>query len=73
VEAVVLDLESVPSLDVSAARMLGAVSEDLLRAGVEVRLTRVVGQVRDILEAALPDPPAIYPTITAALAGRRSR
>lgn len=69
VGAVVIDLESVPSLDVSAARMLGAVSEDLRRAGVEVRLARVVGQVRDILEAALPDPPPIYPTITAALAG----
>ena len=35
VNVVVLDLESVPSLDVSAARMLGRISEDLKRDGIE--------------------------------------
>jgi sulfate permease, SulP family len=72
VKVVVLDLESVPSLDVSAASMLGAVTEDLRRAGVEVRLARVVGQVHDILDAALADPPPIFATIAAAVAGREA-
>ena len=49
-------------LDVSAARMLGALTDDLGRTGVEVRLARVVGQVHDVLDhrphrpaSALPD------------------
>jgi anti-anti-sigma factor len=44
VRVVVLNLEAVPSLDVSAARMLASVAEDLRREGVELRLARVVGQ-----------------------------
>jgi sulfate permease, SulP family len=68
VEVVVLDLESVPTLDVSAARMLGAVVKDLHRSGVEVRLAHVVGQVHDVLATTLPDPPTLYPTVAAAIA-----
>ncbi len=70
VEVVVLDLESVPVIDVSAARMLGAVSDDLRRADVEVRLARAVGQVQDVLITALPEPPPLYPTVGAAVAAR---
>jgi SulP family sulfate permease len=70
VRVLVLDLESVPSIDVSAARMLGGVSEDLGAAGVELRLARAVGQVRDVLGTALPAIPETYPTIEAALAAR---
>jgi sulfate permease, SulP family len=67
---VVLDMESAPSLDVSAARMLATVDEDLRRGGVELRLARVVGQVQDVLETAIAQPPPVYPTIEAALRRR---
>jgi sulfate permease, SulP family len=67
VRVVVLDLESVPSLDVSAARMLATVAEDLGRAGVELRLARVLGQVHDVLVKAVAEPPPIYPSIEAAV------
>jgi sulfate permease, SulP family len=66
VRVVVLDFESVPLLDVSAARMLASVAEDLHRDGVELRLARAVGQVRDVLDTAVPAPPPTYPTISEA-------
>jgi sulfate permease, SulP family len=69
VHAVVLDLESVPSLDVSAARMLASAAEDLQRIDIELRLARIVGQVHDVLETAIDDPPPIFPTITDAVRG----
>ncbi|HEY0280056.1 MAG TPA: SulP family inorganic anion transporter, partial [Solirubrobacterales bacterium] len=68
VRAVVVDLESVPTLDVSGARMLGAVTDDLRRSGVEVRLACAVGQVHDVLVTTLIDVPPLYPTIAAAVA-----
>jgi sulfate permease, SulP family len=67
VRIVVLDFESVPSLDVSAARMLASVADDLRRDGIELRLARVLGQVHDVLDTALPTAPPLYPTITAAV------
>jgi sulfate permease, SulP family len=67
VRVVVLDLESVPLLDVSAARMLRTVAEDLGRSGIELRLARVVGQVGDVLGKAVAEPPPVYPTIAAAV------
>lgn len=73
VRAVVLDFESVPSLDVSAARMIDSVAADLRRDGIDLRLARVLGQVRDVLETALPEPPSVYPTITEALVVRSTR
>jgi high affinity sulfate transporter 1 len=66
VRVVVLDFESVPFLDVSAARMLAAVGEDLRRDGIELRIARADGQVRDVLDTAVPPPPPTYPTIAAA-------
>ncbi len=66
--AVVLDLESVPSLDVSSARMLATVTENLGRSGVELRLARADGQVRDVLEKATSSSTPLYPTIVAAVA-----
>jgi MFS superfamily sulfate permease-like transporter len=68
---VVLDLESVPTINVTAARMLGAMTDDLRRTGVEVRLARVVGQVDDVLITTLPVRPLLFPTIGAAVAGRQ--
>jgi high affinity sulfate transporter 1 len=67
VRVVVLDLESVPSLDVSAARMLAGMADDLRRDGIELRLARVLGQVHDVLTAAVPSVPPIYPSVLAAV------
>ncbi|HEX4305892.1 MAG TPA: SulP family inorganic anion transporter [Solirubrobacterales bacterium] len=74
VKLIVLDLESVPSLDVSAARMLEAVTGDLGRAGVELRLARAVGQTRDVLAKAGGEDGAleVHRTIDDALADRRA-
>jgi anti-anti-sigma factor len=72
VRVLVLDFESVPSLDVSGVRMIASVTEDLRRGGIEVRLARVVGQVRDVLETALTEVPPIHPTIKSALGASSS-
>ena len=67
--AVVLDAETAPFIDVSAARMLVQLTDDLRRLGVELVLTRSVGQVRDILrraDTAATLPPA-YPSVQAAV------
>jgi sulfate permease, SulP family len=59
VQAIVIDAETVPSIDVTAARMLLALRADLERDGVELVLARDVGQVRDVLEAADEGRPSI--------------
>jgi anti-anti-sigma factor len=67
--AVVLDAETAPFIDVSAARMLVQLTDDLRRLGVELVLTRSVGQVRDVLrraDTAATLPPA-YPSVQAAV------
>jgi sulfate permease, SulP family len=50
--AVVVDAETAPFIDVSAARMLILLAGDLERAGVELAIARDVGQVRDVLRRA---------------------
>jgi SulP family sulfate permease len=62
--AVVLDAETVPYIDVSAARMLGALADDLARDGVVLVLARDIGQVRDVLHLAEPGhaPVHAFPT-----------
>jgi sulfate permease, SulP family len=52
VTGVVLDAESVPSIDVTAARMLEEVADELQRDGIGFVMARDVGQVRDILREA---------------------
>ncbi len=66
---VVLDAETVPFIDVSAARMLGQVAGDLARLQVRLVIARDVGQVRDVLRRAEAGAPAIgvYPTVQAAV------
>lgn len=49
--AVVLDCESAPVIDVSAAEMLTQLATDLGRRGVRLTLAKSVGQVRDVLRA----------------------
>jgi SulP family sulfate permease len=74
VEAVVLDAETVPFIDVSSARMLDGLAGDLRREGVRLLLARGVGQVRDVLGKAdaADTRVAVYPTVREAVAAVRS-
>jgi sulfate permease, SulP family len=73
--AVVLDAETVPFVDVSAARMLEDLAGDLRREGVALAIARDIGQVRDVLRRAGADAPlvqvhrTIQDAVDAALAG----
>jgi SulP family sulfate permease len=49
-KAVVLDGQTVPFIDVTAAQMIATVSDDLTRDGIQLLLARDVGQVRDVLK-----------------------
>jgi sulfate permease, SulP family len=74
-EAVVLDAETIPYIDVTAARMLDQLAGDLRRRGVRFAIARDVGEVRDVLERAtsaqeLRD---VYATVGDAVAARRGR
>jgi SulP family sulfate permease len=73
--AVVLDCETVPFIDVSAAEMLLRLASDLERRGVQLALARVIGQVRDVLRASGGDDHAlaIQPSIERALAAVQQR
>jgi SulP family sulfate permease len=67
--AVVLDAETIPFVDVTAARMLMLLGADLDRQGVRLVVARDVGQVRDVLrrtEAELRLA-AAYPTVKEAV------
>jgi high affinity sulfate transporter 1 len=68
--AIVLDGETVPFIDVTAARMLMTVAEDLERAGIQLLLARDVGQVHDVLRTEESDHPIAirtYPTVQTAV------
>ena len=54
-----LDAETMPFVDVSAARMLEELAEDLRRDGVALVLARDVGQVRDVLRRAGAEAPLV--------------
>ena len=70
VTAVVLDGETVPGIDVTAAAMLTQLNHELGQTGVRFGVARGIGQVRDVLSASgETDEPAIFPTIDAAVAG----
>lgn len=68
--AVVLDAETVPTIDVTAVRMLDALAADLERRGVRMAIARGVGQVRDLLAGAGSGRSQLetYPTVRAAVA-----
>jgi sulfate permease, SulP family len=57
--AVVLDAETMPFVDVTAARMLEELAEDLRRDGVALVIARDIGQVRDVLRRAGADAPLV--------------
>ncbi|MGX1812036.1 SulP family inorganic anion transporter [Nocardia sp. NPDC055321] len=67
---VVLDAETSPSIDVSAATMLTQLRDALARRRVDFRIARSIGQFGDALGSADTGPRsiAVYPTIGAATA-----
>jgi MFS superfamily sulfate permease-like transporter len=69
--ALVLDAQTVPFIDVTAAEMLLRLREDLAARGVAVVMARGVGQVRDVLERSAESEellPGVYPTVSDAVA-----
>jgi sulfate permease, SulP family len=67
---VVVDAETMPFVDVTAAEMLRALGEDLDRRGIELRIARDIGQVRDILRDE-GESGRLYPTVEAAVTQAR--
>jgi SulP family sulfate permease len=69
IRAIVIDAETVPFIDVTAAQMLAALAEDLQRDGIALILAREVGQVRDVLSLTEGETPVIraYPSVQAAV------
>jgi MFS superfamily sulfate permease-like transporter len=66
----VLEGETVPFIDLTAAQMLETLAEDLERDGIQFILARDVGQVHDILRRQESDQPIAirtYPTVDAAV------
>ena len=55
VHTIVIDAETVPFIDVTAAQVLEQVARDLGADGVRVVIARNVGQVRDVIHAAPGD------------------
>jgi len=73
-KAIVLDGQTVPFIDVTAAQMLESVAEDLDGDGIRFLLARDVGQVRDVVNRADRDKrvaihayPTVQDAVTAAL------
>jgi MFS superfamily sulfate permease-like transporter len=74
VRAVVLDAETIPYIDVTAARMLMQLGGDLEREDVRLVMARDIGQVRDVLRRAEGERlPRAYPTVRAAIAALTQR
>jgi sulfate permease, SulP family len=75
ITAIILDAETIPFIDVTAARMLATLSEDLRRRDVRLLLARDIGQVRDVISSAIDDPALanFYPSVRAAVAAAQER
>ena len=64
VKAVVLDAQTVPYVDVTAAEMLLQLRGDLDRDGVRLVMARDIGQVRDVLRReGVTDATVVYATV----------
>ena len=71
--ALILDGETSPFVDMTAAAMLGELSESLHRRHVSLLLAHEVGQVRDVLRKASPgSSERLYATVDDALAAVRA-
>jgi sulfate permease, SulP family len=75
VKTVVIDAETVPSIDVTAGSMLIELGHDLERQGKRLVIAREVGQIRDILakEGGPKMQIEIYPSVRAAVDGLRTK
>jgi sulfate permease, SulP family len=74
IRAVVLDCETMPYVDVTAARMLNQLAADLAKRGVRLVLAGEIGQVRDMV-AAVADRgqvPEYHRTVAEAVTAARS-
>ncbi len=69
VHAIVIDAETMPFIDVTAAQVLDQVARELRADGVQLVIARNIGQVRDVLHAAPGDSilDAAYPTVDEAV------
>ncbi len=68
VHGIVLDAASIPSIDVTAVRMLHELGDDLARRGQQLVIAHDLGQVADLLNAE-PDPSIeLAPTVPDAVA-----
>ena len=69
IHAVVIDAETMPFIDVTAAQALDQLARQLRPDGVEVVIARNVGQVRDVIHAAPGDSilDSAYPTVDEAV------
>jgi sulfate permease, SulP family len=69
VRAVVIDAQTVPSIDLTAVRMLDELADDLEHDGIRLVVARDVGQVRDVVAQSSHSPHLrrSYPTVRAAL------
>ena len=69
IHSVVIDAETVPFIDVTAAEVLDQVARDLLADGLRVVIARNIGQVRDVIGAAPGDSilDTAYPTVDEAV------
>ena len=66
--AVVLDAETVPAIDVTAVNMLIQLADDLRRDGIKLVVARDVGDVRELVRLGASDTPLPrYPTVKAAV------
>ncbi len=74
VTRVVLDADTMPTVDVTGTAMIVQLQADLARMGVGFALTHPIGQVRDVLRRGVEgEEPLSYPTILEALeAGEES-
>jgi SulP family sulfate permease len=68
-DAVVLDAETVPAIDLTAVSMLTELAVDLRRDGIELVLARDIGAVRDLVRRGQGEETRLrtYPTVRAAV------
>jgi anti-anti-sigma regulatory factor len=73
VRGVVLDCESVPFVDVTAAEMVVRLGTLLAARGTRLVLARDIGQVRDVLgRVGDVDATTVYPSVSAAVEAVRA-
>jgi sulfate permease, SulP family len=73
--AVVIDAETVPFVDVTAAEMIGSLAGELRARGVTLRIAGDVGRVRDVLRRAGEQEAAdqLHPDVASAVAALEER